>query len=333
MGAVFEAVHTTIGRRFAIKVIHRELAGDEDVVLRFEREARAATAIESDHIVSVVDFGKDDGRPYIVMELLRGEDLGSRLARQRTIGLGEAVHVVAQVLRGLVRAHSAGIVHRDLKPDNVIITSREDDPTFAKLVDFGISKIGRLGDRPPLAITQAGVVLGTPLFMSPEQAEARPDIDARSDLYSVGAILFECLSGRPPHVGESEEEILARIRTGDAPDLRMVAPGTPAPVAAFVARALARDRAARFQTASEMLAALRAIAPGEPAATPPKAVGTRELDLAKSIIDGRAAVGRERVLPVVVAAIAACLVGVGLAILAETGAWTRIVLAWRHAGH
>jgi hypothetical protein len=126
----------------------------------------------------------------------------------------------------------------------------------------------------------------------------------------------------------------------------MVAPGTSAPVAAFVARALARDRAARFQSASEMLAALRAIAPGEPAAAPPRAVGPRELELAKSIIDGRApqppesppreaplAVRRARVLPVVVAAIAACLVGVGLAVLAETGAWTRIVLAWRHAGH
>jgi serine/threonine protein kinase len=286
MGAVYEAEHVTIGRRFAIKFVDRRFANDETVTRRFEREARAASAIESEHIVSVFDFGSDDGRPYIVMELLRGEDLGSRLARLGTIDVGEALHIAAQVLRGLARAHAAGIVHRDLKPDNVLLAPEEDDPVCAKLVDFGISKMAGLDGPGSLALTQNGIVLGTPLFMSPEQAAASPDTDARSDLYSVGAMLYECLSGRPPHVGETPDEILTRIRTTDAPSLQQIAPSVSAPVAAFVARALRRDPSARFQTATEMLAALRAIAPDEPAAAPMKAVGARQLELAKTIIDG-----------------------------------------------
>jgi serine/threonine protein kinase len=326
MGAVYEVEHVSIGRRFAIKFVDRRFADDERVTRRFEREARAASAIESEHIVSVFDFGTDDGRPYIVMEMLRGEDLGSRIGRLCTIPLKDAIHVVAQVLRGLARAHAAGIVHRDLKPDNVLLVEHEDEPLFAKLVDFGISKIARLGGKTPLAITQTGIVLGTPLFMSPEQAEARPDIDERSDLYSVGAILFECLAGRPPHVGETPDEILTRIRTTDAPSLRDVVPGIPEAVAAFVARALRRDRAIRFHTASEMLAALRELAPDEPAAAPMSALGRRQLELAKTIIDGDAleaepapegkSPGR---LPVILAAVAATLTGVVVTVMLTHG--------------
>ena len=320
MGAVYEVEHVTIGRRFAVKFVDRRFADDERVTRRFEREARAASAIESEHIVTVFDFGSEDGRPYIVMELLRGEDLGSRLARLRTIPVRDALHIVAQVLRGLARAHAAGIVHRDLKPDNVLLVQDEDEPLFAKLVDFGISKIARLGGQTPLALTLSGIVLGTPLFMSPEQAEARPDIDERSDLYSVGAILFECLAGRPPHVGETPDEILTRIRTQDAPSLHDMATGVPEAVAALVERALQRDRTARFHTALEMLAALREILPGDSATAPMSALGRRELELARTIIDGRSpferegalapAAARARRLPVIVAAVAATLTGI-----------------------
>jgi serine/threonine-protein kinase len=334
MGAVYEVEHVTIGRRFAVKFVDRSLADDERVTRRFEREARAASAIESEHIVSVFDFGTDDGRPYIVMELLRGEDLGSRLARLRTIPVADALHIVAQVLRGLARAHAAGIVHRDLKPDNVLLVEQDDEPLFAKLVDFGISKIARLGGQTPLSLTQSGIVLGTPLFMSPEQAEARPDIDERSDLYSVGAILFECLAGRPPHVGETPDEILTRIRTEDAPSLGEVASGVPEPVVALVARALRRDRAARFQTALEMLAALREIAPSDPAAAPMSALSRQQLELARTIIDGESpfepdqerrrpdgSAGRR--LPVVVAAIAATITGVVVTVVVTGAAGSR----------
>jgi len=264
MGAVYEAEHVGLGKRAAIKFVDAEFATDENVIARFAREARAMSAIESAHIVTVFDAGSDDGRPYLVMELLRGEDLGERLRRMGRVPLGEAMHVVAQVLRGLARAHAAGIVHRDLKPDNVFLVKHDTDPLFAKIVDFGISKIERPRDKThPLALTGRGTVLGTPFYMSPEQAQASSDVDGRTDLYSVGAILFECLTGRPPHTGESYEQVILSICMRDAPDVRTIDPSIPVPVAAFVARALSRDRADRFASAERMLAALHEVAPEE----------------------------------------------------------------------
>ena len=269
MGAVYEAEHVGLGKRAAIKFVDAEFATDENVVARFAREARAMSAIESAHIVTVFDAGSDDGRPYLVMELLRGEDLGERLRRMGRVPLGEAMHVVAQVLRGLARAHAAGIVHRDLKPDNVFLVKHDTDPLFAKIVDFGISKIERPRDKThPLALTGRGTVLGTPFYMSPEQAQASPDVDGRADLYSVGAILFECLTGRPPHTGESYEQVILSICMRDAPEVRTIDPSIPANVSAFVARALSRDRERRFSSAERMLAALHEVAPEERARVP-----------------------------------------------------------------
>jgi serine/threonine protein kinase len=283
MGAVYEAEHLSLGRKVALKFVDREHADDDGVVSRFAREARAASAIESDHIVSVFDAGTEDGRPFLVMELLRGEDVGARLRRLRTLPQADAIHVVAQVLRGLLRAHATGIVHRDLKPDNVLLVEREGDPLFAKIVDFGISKIRPLGgNTAPSSITLKGTVLGTPLYMSPEQAQALPDVDERGDLYSVGAILFECLTGRPPHVGETEEQIILSICSTDAPNMRAIDPRIPAPLAQFVVRSLARNRTERFQTARQMLAALHDVAPDEPAALLAPSLG-------ETVIDGRPA--------------------------------------------
>jgi serine/threonine protein kinase len=264
MGAVYEAENTAVGNRVAIKFVDPEFATDETVVARFSREARATSAVESAHIVSVFDAGTEDGRPYLVMELLRGEDLGERLRKSRTVPLSEALHVVAQVLKGLARAHAAGIVHRDLKPDNVFLANSDHDPLFAKIVDFGVSKIERpRASTMPMALTGRGTVLGTPLYMSPEQAQSSSDVDARADLYSVGAILFECLTGRPPHVGETYEQVILSICMSDAPDVRTIAPEIPEDVAAFVAKALSRDRDKRFLTADAMLDALRAATSGE----------------------------------------------------------------------
>jgi eukaryotic-like serine/threonine-protein kinase len=269
MGAVYEAEHLGIGKRVAIKVVDPEWAKDERVVARFAREARAMSAVESAHIVSVLDAGSEEGRPYLVMELLRGEDLGARLRRERTLALPDAMHVAAQVLKGLARAHAAGIVHRDLKPDNVFLLRSDTDSTFVKIVDFGVSKIERPRNRTsPLALTGRGTVLGTPFYMCPEQAQASPDIDGRADLYSVGAIVFECLCGRPPHTGETYEQVIVSICMRDAPDVRAIDPSIPPEVASFVARALSRDRAQRPASAERMLAALHEVAPEEKSRVP-----------------------------------------------------------------
>lgn len=299
MGAVYEAEHVGIGKRAAIKFVDPEFATDEQVVARFAREARAMSAIESAHIVTVFDAGSEDGRPYLVMELLRGEDLGQRLRRTQRVPLGEAMHVVAQVLKGLARAHEAGIIHRDLKPDNVFLVRRDTDPLFAKIVDFGISKIDRpRANTHPLALTGRGTVLGTPFYMSPEQAQASSDVDGRTDLYSVGAILFECLTGRPPHTGESYEQIILSICMRDAPLARSIDASIPESVSAFVARALARDRAQRFASAEQMLAALHEVAPEERARVPldpaPATLMSPGAPMAATLIDGGSPVRSSR---------------------------------------
>jgi serine/threonine-protein kinase len=269
MGSVYEAEHLGLGKHVAIKFITREWATDDIVSNRFAREARAASIVESPHIVTVFDVGTENQRPYFVMELLRGEDLGARLKRLHRLPIDEALHVIAQTLRGLARAHEAGIVHRDLKPDNLFLSETEQDPLFVKIVDFGISKIKKADKATiPLALTHKGTVLGTPFYMSPEQAQAKEDVDERADLYSVGAILFECLSGRPPHTGNTYEQVILSICMTDAPDLRTLAPSTSPAVCAFVKRALERDRIQRFKSARQMLAALHEISPQERARVP-----------------------------------------------------------------
>jgi serine/threonine-protein kinase len=262
MGAVYQATHQAIGKRVALKFLWREAARDADAVTRFQREAEAASRVESAHIVQIFDSGvSEDGLPFLVMELLQGEDLRTRLRREGRLSLGEAVYVAGQVARGLIRAHEAGIVHRDLKPDNVFLCQRDDDPMFVKIVDFGISKVAR-GSVGPTTLTRRGVVLGTAFYMSPEQAQACHDIDGRTDLFSLGAILYEMLAGRPPHTGPTYEAVLIDICTKDAPDLRTHAPDVPESVAAVVARALQRNRDERFQQAAELYDALALAAPG-----------------------------------------------------------------------
>ena len=262
MGSVYEAVNTAIGKRVAMKFVDAALAQNKDAIDRFHREAQAASSVESAHIVEIFDSGfTEDETPYIVMELLRGEDLGHQLKRCGRLPLDEALHVVAQILRGLHRAHEAGIVHRDLKPDNVFLVDRDDDPSFVKILDFGISKVQRSGEVPVRTLTRQGTVLGTPFYMSPEQAQALPDIDGRADLWSVGAILYECLTGHPPHSGGSYEQVIVNICMNDAADVRDECPAVPEAVARVITKALTRDRAERFGSAREMLDALVAAAP------------------------------------------------------------------------
>ncbi|MCC6901638.1 MAG: protein kinase [Polyangiaceae bacterium] len=262
MGAVYEATNIAIGKRVALKFLDRDAAKDADAVARFQREAEAAGVVESAHIVHIFDSGTSaDGRPFLVMELLSGEDLRAYLRREGRMPVADAIHVIGQVLRALARAHVAGIVHRDLKPDNVFLCRRDDDAMFVKIVDFGISKITRR-EITADTLTHKGMVLGTAFYMSPEQAQAHRDIDGRSDLFSVGAILFEMLAGRPPHQGTVYEAVLIDICTKDAPEIRSLVPEVPEALAQVIARALRRERLARFQDANDFYDALAVASPG-----------------------------------------------------------------------
>jgi eukaryotic-like serine/threonine-protein kinase len=252
MGAVFAATNTAIGKRVALKFLGREAAKDPAATLRFQREAQAAGVIESEHIVHVFDAGTSaDGLPFLVMELLSGEDLRARLDRDGSLPVGDAVRIACEVLRALVRAHAAGIVHRDLKPDNVFLCRRDDGSDLVKIVDFGISKLAHQNGFERL--TYRGTVLGTAHYVSPEQAHGSDDVDHRADLYGVGVLLFEMLAGRPPHLAPSYEAVLVAICTEDAPDVRSIRADTPAGLAAAITCALSRDRSARFSSASDFL--------------------------------------------------------------------------------
>jgi serine/threonine-protein kinase len=270
MGAVFEATHLSIGKRVALKFLSGPAARDAHAAERFQREALAASLVESSHIVQIFDSGRSaDGLPFLVMELLRGEDLRTRLKREHRLPVDVATAIALQVLRGLIRAHRAGIVHRDLKPDNVFLCERDDGSLLVKLVDFGISKLGASTTLDTL--THRGTVLGTAYYISPEQAQADPDVDGRTDLFSVGTMLYECLAGRPPHTGPTYEAVLIAICTKDAEPIQSLRPEVPAGVAAVIERALSRDRARRFANAEEMLNALTAALPeGFTSLTDPK---------------------------------------------------------------
>ena len=265
MGCVYEARNPDIDKRVAIKCIDHALALRKDAVARFQREALAVCAVESPHIVQIFDAGTTAaGLPYIVMELLHGEDLGTRLATVGRLEVGEALAVMAQILRGIGRAHEKGIVHRDLKPDNTFLVEREDEPALVKVLDFGVSKMAQRAETPLKTLTREGTVVGTPYYMAPEQAQSLPDVDARADIFACGAILFECLSGRPPHIGASYEQVIVNICMHDADDIRLHNAAVPEPVADLVRRALARDREERFQSAREMLdAVIEVLPPGD----------------------------------------------------------------------
>jgi len=262
MGIVWEARHTALGRRVAIKVLKAELVGSEPALERFRREAKAAAVIRHPHIVDVVDYGVTDrGEPYIVMELLDGEDLATLLAREGRLPVGRACGIARQVARGLSVAHTAGIVHRDLKAENVFLLSI-DGCDFAKILDFGIARSAE-SDGEVSRLTGTGMVMGTPHYLSPEAARGQTDLDRRADLYALGVIVYEMIVGHPPFRGGSLLEVVYK-HIHEAPiSPRTVHPDVPTEIDAVVLRALEKDREVRWQSAEEMLAAL----PG-PAALP-----------------------------------------------------------------
>jgi serine/threonine-protein kinase len=235
MGVVYRAQHTLLDNRVvAIKLLHRHLAEMPGAVDRFFREAKAASQLKNEHIVEVIDFGRAaDGDSFLVMELLDGPSLRDVLTREKVLPLGRAVDLVLQIADGLGAAHQRGTVHRDLKPENVVLVAGESGECV-KLLDFGIAQLAEYeGTR----LTQAGVVLGTPAYMSPEQASGNP-VDHRTDVYALGTILYEMLTGRCPYEGETTREVLMRKLTGQFPLPRQIRPELPLPLEAVMVHAL-----------------------------------------------------------------------------------------------
>jgi serine/threonine protein kinase len=208
MGSVWRAEHIELRSPVAVKLIDPALAETREGQSRFLREARAAGSLRSSHVVSVFDYGVDGATPFLVMELLEGESLATRLERRGKLTLAETQAIVRQVARGLAKAHAASIVHRDLKPENIFITN-EGDTELVKVLDFGIAKVG--ANVAVSVQTQTGMVLGTPFYMSPEQAEGRRELDARSDIWSFGVIVYECLLGSKPFDGDNLAQIILAI--------------------------------------------------------------------------------------------------------------------------
>ncbi len=276
MGAVYEAQHTVVKRRFAIKFLHPDLAARRDILTRFQREAEAAGALESDHVAAAVDFGiVPDGTPYIVMELLAGESLESLLAREKVLPPGRAADLVMQASRGVQAAHAAGIVHRDLKPQNLFVCRRQDGTDLVKVLDFGIAKLQAMSDAGQTG-TGTGAVLGTPSYMSPEQARGASVVDHRADVYALGAILYQLVSAQKPHPGDSNNAVLYHISTQPPVPLGSVSSGLPAALVDVVERALASDPDARPASAEALAEALAPFAKREvwPEAKPATATPT-----------------------------------------------------------
>jgi serine/threonine protein kinase len=256
-GTVFEAEHLLIGRRVALKMLLPELATNAGILERFRREARAASAIGNEHIVDVIDMGSfPDGAPFIVMELLAGKELGQLIDEVGPLPIGRAVRIIREVCGALSAAHAAGIVHRDLKPANIFLIERNGSPDFTKVLDFGISKVHAPGEGSDTGLTKTGVAMGTPAYMSPEQAQGLRSVDHRTDVYAVGAILFEVLTGSTPFRAESYASMLMKLLVTPPPPLRELRPDAPEELADIVARTLAKTPEERFSSMDELSKAL-----------------------------------------------------------------------------
>jgi serine/threonine protein kinase len=281
MGSVYEARHAVVGRHVALKFLHDQYAQRSCMVQRFLREAQAAGSIASEHIISVLDYGTTDGTPYLVMELVVGQDLREILSESPRLQVERAVRIVLDACRGLALAHERGLVHRDLKPANICVTRRSDGREVAKVIDFGVAKL-----RDGAELSEEGTLIGTLGYMAPEQLTDQKELDARADIYALGVILYQALSGRPPHIC-NRSELLYRIVSVDPKPLGELCPELPAGLSEVVHKALFRNKERRYANVREFASALEPYAreeaaiysmpPPPPAARDPRSEPTREL--------------------------------------------------------
>ncbi|HTM45283.1 MAG TPA: protein kinase [Polyangiaceae bacterium] len=253
MGVVYEALHVRLDRKVALKMLHRNMLESPSVVERFEREALAASKLKGPNVADVIDVDvTDDGVPFIVMEYLEGRDLAQELDARLMLPTSEAVAIVLQACSAMAVAHQAGIVHRDLKPANLFL-HRQGKGHVLKVLDFGISKMAQ-SESTNVTLTQS--TLGTPMYMSPEQIRSTKHVDGRTDIWSLGVILFECLAGGTPFSGDNPTAVVAAISVDQPASLDELCPDSPAGLNDVVRRALAKDPAARYQTVEEFAEAL-----------------------------------------------------------------------------
>ncbi|HEX8791523.1 MAG TPA: serine/threonine-protein kinase, partial [Polyangiaceae bacterium] len=266
MAVVYEGEHVAIGKRVAIKLVHSLFAKDDEIVGRFEREARSASAVESEHIVHVFDVGADPELGlFLVMELLKGEDLAHVLGSRGRLDPVFACGLTKQAALGLEKAHGAGIVHRDLKPANMFLVERDDGTTHVKLVDFGIAKVLRDAQDARFArkgITRRGTAIGTPQYMSPEQAQGLETVDHRTDVFSLGSVLFEAIAGKPAvEERATYEQTILHLITAPVPRLSSVVPDVPPELDQLLADMMTHDPGRRVQSMRDVRERLDQIYP------------------------------------------------------------------------
>ncbi|MDX2093253.1 MAG: serine/threonine-protein kinase [Kofleriaceae bacterium] len=261
MGAVYEATHTLIGKRVAVKVLLEKYAQREAIVKRLKQEAQLASSVGNEHIIDITDFGTtEDGRTFVVMEFLEGESLAECLARETSLPEQRILRIVAQAANALSAAHAKGIVHRDIKPENLFLLKRKEQD-FVKVVDFGISKSLRASseEEEPQRLTQTGMVLGTPLYMSPEQARGDDELDQRVDVYALGVIMYEAATGRVPFVGSNYLSVISQVLNETPKPPRELKPELSEEFEAVVMKAMAKDVKERYASAKAMLDDVTAI--------------------------------------------------------------------------
>jgi serine/threonine-protein kinase len=268
MGSVWLAQHLALASQVVVKFMAEALESDPTAVARFTREATAASQVRSPHVVQVLDHGLTGDRvPYIVMEFLEGQDLRGRITQRGRLGVTEVEHIMTQACRALSRAHEKGIVHRDIKPENIFLCDQGHDEAFVKLLDFGIAK----GVDTIVPGTRTGALMGSPLYMSPEQLVGSKSMDHRTDLWSMAVVAYECLTGDVPFMADTIGGMALLVHAPERPSLRRARPDLPPSFDAWFVRASAKDPNARFQSAKELrdaFAAVAAEASGVPAAAP-----------------------------------------------------------------
>lgn len=286
MGVVVAARHAQLRQRVAIKFLLPHSLGNAEVVGRFLREARAAALISSEHVARVLDVGNlDGGAPYMVIEYLEGRDLGSWLAQKGVLPVDQAVEFVLQAIEAIAEAHSLGIVHRDLKPANLYCVRRADGALLIKVLDFGISKLQhRDSTASDMDLTRTTTVIGSPFYMSPEQLRSSRNVDARTDIWSLGVILYQLVSGKPPFTATGLPELVIKITNEPAPPLRSTRSEIPVGLEQVILRCLQKDRTERYETVADLAVALAPFGPPSTA----RASAERTVRILNSDDDSRA---------------------------------------------